>query len=414
MPGRTWIIAPDAESLGKRWAALIDAPADKRESLFHPHLVKGKLGDRHSTRRVHDGLPGYTAPARSVAEEKGPCLTPVRYGFRSFDRQWIIPDNRLINRPNPELWESRSDKQIYLTAFVQESPTAGPALTFTGLVPDLHHYKGSFGGRAFPLWRDREATAANFPPQILEFLTAKYGRHLNPEDLFAYIAAIAAHPGFIARFRDDLSTPGLRIPLTADAEIFRESADVGRSIIWLHTFGERMTDPTEGRPAQPPRLPAARRPRIPAAGAISQEPSAMPDTITYDATKKALLVGQGYVEHVEPSVWNYEVSGKQVLLQWFSYRKANRERPIIGDRRPPSPLGDIQPDYWLAEYSTELINLLNVLGLLVDLEPVQAKLLEKICAGPLISADELAAASALAVPAKVRIATRKSHVPGLF
>jgi hypothetical protein len=46
----------------------------------------------------------------------------------------------------------------------------------------------------------------------------------------------------------------------------------------------------------------------------------------------------------------------------------------MGDHRPPSPLGDIQPDYWLAEYTTELLNVLNVLGLLVDLEPSLAKL----------------------------------------
>ena len=93
-------------------------------------------------------------------------------------------------------------------------------------------------------------------------------------------------------------------------------------------------------------------------------------------------------------MWNYEVSGKQVLRQWFSYRKANRERPIIGDRRPPSKLGDIQPDHWLAEYTTELINVLNVLGRLVDLEPSQADLLERVCAGQTISADELRAAGA--------------------
>ena len=66
----------------------------------------------------------------------------------------------------------------------------------------------------------------------------------------------------------------------------------------------------------------------------------------------------------------------------FSYRKKNRERPIIGDRRPPSKLGDIQPDHWLAEYTTELINVLHVLALLVEMEPDQAKLLEAICGGP--------------------------------
>lgn len=69
------------------------------------------------------------------------------------------------------------------------------------------------------------------------------------------------------------------------------------------------------------------------------------------------------------------------MTQWFSYRKKNRERPIIGDRRPPSKLGDIQPDHWLSEYTTELLNVLHVLGSLVDLEPAQAALLEAICEG---------------------------------
>ncbi len=93
-------------------------------------------------------------------------------------------------------------------------------------------------------------------------------------------------------------------------------------------------------------------------------------------------------------MWQYEVSGKQVLLQWFSYRKKNRERPIIGDRRQPSPLGDVQPDHWLPEYTTELLNVLNVLAMLVELEPKQAELLDRICAGPLISEEELKAAAA--------------------
>ena len=122
----------------------------------------------------------------------------------------------------------------------------------------------------------------------------------------------------------------------------------------------------------------------------------MPDTIDYDFTKQLLLVGRGYVERVTPEVWNYEISGKQVLRHWFSYRKANRERPIIGERRPPSKLVDIQPEHWLAEYTTELIDLLNVIGRLVELEASQARLLERVCSGPTISVDELLSAGALA------------------
>jgi hypothetical protein len=84
-----------------------------------------------------------------------------------------------------------------------------------------------------------------------------------------------------------------------------------------------------------------------------------------------------------------------VLRQWFSYRKANRERPIIGDRRPPSKLGDIQPSHWISEYTTELINVLNVLGRLVSLEKSQAKLLEQVCSGLTIPVEELRTAGAL-------------------
>jgi hypothetical protein len=413
MPGRTWIIAPDADLLQRRWQTLIAAPAAEKETLFHAHLLKEGLGDRHTKRVVSIALPGYEPRPLPIADEHGACSPPVRYGFRSFDRQWIIPDNRVINRPNPELWAMRSEQQVFLAALSQTSPSTGPALTITGFVPDLDHYNGR-GGRAFPLWRDATASVSNVRPKLLTFLTQKYGVEVTAEDVVAYIAATAAHPAFTARFQDDLSTPGLRIPLTADRKTFAEAVELGRTIIWLHTFGERMTDAARGRPAQPPRLPASRHPNIPKAGAIPQEPAAMPDSINYDVNKKRLLIGTGYVENVEPGVWSYEVSGKQVLLQWFSYRKANRERPIIGDRRPPSPLGNIQPDHWLAEYTTELINVLNVLGCLVDLEPAQASLLEQICSGPTIPVDELRAAGAFELPVEPKRRDKKTDGPDLF
>jgi hypothetical protein len=140
-------------------------------------------------------------------------------------------------------------------------------------------------------------------------------------------------------------------------------------------------------------------PQIPAAGAISQDPAEMPDSIDYDATNRRLLVVRGYVEGVDVRVWNYEISGNHVLRQWFSYRKANRERPIIGDRRKPSKLGNVQPDHWPAECTTELINVLNVLGRLVDLEQAQADLLERICSSQMIAGDELHKAGVLTTDA---------------
>lgn len=326
-----------------------------------------------------------------MAADTGLVIPPIRYGFRSFDRQWIIPDNRLLNRPNPSLWKAHSPKQVYLTAPHDRTPTAGPALTCTALIPDLHHYHGR-GGRVYPLWANAAATDSNMPARLLATLAEIFGREIMPEDVMAYIAAVAAHSAYTGRFAADLVQPGLRIPLTADAEIFGEAADVGREVIWLHTFGERFSDPAQGRPRSSPRLPPSAAPRIPAGGAIPTDAEHMPDTISYDAENRRLFVGAGHIENVPPAVWAYQVSGKPVLTHWFSYRRHNRERPIIGDRRPPSPLGDIQPAGWPGEYTTELLNVIHVLGRLIALAPAQAKLLNRICGGPLITADALRAA----------------------
>ena len=139
-------------------------------------------------------------------------------------------------------------------------------------------------------------------------------------------------------------------------------------------------------------------PTIPIDGMIPGAPEPLPEMMDYDPAQRRLRIGKGHIDNVPQAVWDYEVSGKNVLRQWFSYRRRDRTRPIIGDRRPPSPLDSIQPEHWLADYTTDLIDLLHVLGRLVALEPKQADLLERICAGPLISNDTLLSAKALETP----------------
>ncbi|MCB1382779.1 MAG: N-6 DNA methylase [Notoacmeibacter sp.] len=391
MPGRTWVIAPDRQSLETRWKALIaEKDAEKKETLFHPHMPKGELGDRHTTKILGDGLPGHEERLGSVASDKGDLVTPTQYGFRSFDRQWIIPDKRLINRPNPSLWEMHGERQVYLTALDAHSPNAGPAFSFTGDVPDLHHYKGSYGGRTFPLWANAAATKPNLNKGLLDALAATLGREVAPDEVMAYLAALMAHPAFTARFQDDLIQPGLRVPLTADPALFAEAVAIGREVIWLHCHGERFADADAGRPHGPPRMAKGQGPIIPAGGGIPGAPEPLPDTMGYDPATRRLTIGKGFIDNVAPEVWAYEVSGKNVLRQWFSYRKRDRTKPLIGDKRPPSPLDSIQPDHWLSEYTTDLFNLLHVLGRLVLLEESQANLLDKVLDKPLITVADLA------------------------
>jgi hypothetical protein len=329
---------------------------------------------------------------KTIQDDKATSSLPDsrQYSFRSFDRQWILPDNRLINRSNPTLWKAASGKQVYLTALMAHSPSSGPALTVAGLIPDLHHYKGSFGGRAFPLWADSSATEPNVPAALLTELSVAHGRVVAGPELFAYIAAIAASPAYTAGFRANLKQPGLRVPIAAKRALFDEAVALGREVAWLHTFGERFG---EGRPTGPPRVDKD-EPTIPAGGALPATLAAMPHELDYDAASRRLKIDSGFIAHVVPEVWAYEISGKNVLSQWWSYRRKDRSKPPMGDRRPHSKLSEIQPTAWPAEYTTELLALLRVTRL-VALEPRQADLLTRIVDGPTIDSDTLRAAGSL-------------------
>lgn len=393
MPGRTWVIAPDAESLHARWEALIDAPVGDK-----PRMLMEHRRDRRVDTIVSEPLPGHAAHPKAIADETSTVVDVEQYGFRSFDRQWIIADKRVINQPNPNLWEAHSGNQIYLTAPHDRTPTGGPAATATDLVPDLHHYHGR-GGRVFPLWLDAAATVSNLNPDVLAALSGELDSPVTGPEVFVYITAVLAQPAYTERFADDLSTPGLRVPLTTDADVFARAVALGQRVLWLHTYGERCTDAIDGRLHGAPRVPNGQGPAV--VTAVPSTPEKMPDTIDYDAQNKELRIGDGVIGPVRREVVDYEVSGVNVLDKWFSYRRRNRERPTIGTKKR-SPLEAGQSEAWLAAYTEELIDLLHVLTLLVDLQDDQAALLDEILDGPLLTEADLTAAGHLPRSASVK------------
>jgi hypothetical protein len=122
----------------------------------------------------------------------------------------------------------------------------------------------------------------------------------------------------------------------------------------------------------------------------------MPESLAYDPQTQTLHVGAGQIAPVAPQIWAYEVSGMKVVKKRFDYRK---KEPA---GRRSSRLDDIHPTSWSPQYTTELLELLNVLGRLVDLEPAQADLLERICAAPQITITDLKQAGVFPVPTSTR------------
>jgi len=201
------------------------------------------------------------------------------------------------------------------------------------------------------------------------------------------IDVVVAHPGYLERYRDELSSPGLRIPLTISSELFFRAVEVGRKVIWLHTFGESFADPDAGRPAGPPRAPAPQRPRV--LDTIPDTESQMPDSIDFDAATNSLHIGAGRIGPVAKAVWEYEVSGYPVLRRWFGRRKRQPEG------RRSSPLDHVTAHSWNPVWTSELLDVINVLTLLVGHEPEQALLLEEIASGTVVTFPSLRASGVL-------------------
>ena len=72
LPGRTWVVAPDRDSLRRRWATLVtERSPTVKEDLFFPTLRHGKLADRHTNKVVNERLKGHEFRAVTVAKTRG-------------------------------------------------------------------------------------------------------------------------------------------------------------------------------------------------------------------------------------------------------------------------------------------------------------------------------------------------------
>jgi hypothetical protein len=381
---RNWVWAPSPEILRARWERLIHADEQQKSTLF-------KETEGREIGQNYPAQPGVPSGELAIVKERRttPRITPV--GIHTFDRQYLVHDRRVVDRHRPELWQVSGPDQIYVSEQHAHAAGDGPGLAFSALVPGMHYFNNR-GGRVLPLYRGRSAEDPNLAPGLLAKLARFVGIAIGPEDFLAYLAGVIAHTAYTARFRDELRTPGIRVPITLDRGLWRRAVRLGREIVWLHTFGERFVDEAAGRPAGPPRpFHATYRQPVPA-GADSA-----PDSCEYAPSDQTLRVGSGVVHPVAPEVFKYQVGGKAVVSKWLDFRM---RRPR--HRKVTSPLDEINSTRWTAEFDDQLLEVLEVIRRCVALEPAQRELLEEICAGPVVTVRDLEREGVFPVPASAR------------
>lgn len=368
---RMWTVSPSRETLQRRWDTLLE---DDRAAVRSERFVTPKTG-----RNIHtnvNGLPTIASlPVGTSARKK------VRYGWRSFDRQWVFEDPRLAALERPSFWNSLSQKQLFLVSLNTSPLGEGPALTVATDVPDLHYFRGSYGGKdVMSLYRDRGATLPNLPAGLQELLSTVFDRVVTPEDIAAYVFALLAHDGYTSRFSDELRFPGARVPFTKKADLFFRAVDIGEQLLWLQTYAERYI--SDERPQG--EVPLVKG--IHWLKAVTTIPES-PKSIRYDNVSHELHVGDGVIAGVTPTMRSFSVSGMNILDKWLGFRTASGIGRSSGARA--SHLDLIRPTEWEDEWNDELLDLLRVLSHTLDLVDEQELILDKIIADDMFIADDL-------------------------
>ena len=228
---RKWPIAPSVDILDSRWRSLLNS--QNRVAAFR----------ETPDRKIHLEYPDFFSsssrlPSIASIPMAGQLPQLKRCIYRSFDRQYVLADNRFGDRFRPVLWRIYDDqKQVYLSTMLARPLSSGPALVASAYVPDMNSFRGSCGGAdIMPLYRDPGSSEYNILEGLAPLLAASFQvDEIAEEDIVAYIYSLLSCPDFTSLFHEELESRELRVPLTRSRDTFFRARDVGRALLFVHT-----------------------------------------------------------------------------------------------------------------------------------------------------------------------------------
>jgi hypothetical protein len=239
---------------------------------------------------------------------------------------------------------------------------AGPAAVLHTEIPDLHAFRGSYGGHVFPLWLDADRHTPNLTSGLLAALTEIYGQPIAADDVFGHVVATLNAPTYTLLFREGLAQGFPRLPFPVSSDSFFASAGLGRRLLPV----------------------LAMEPGTGAAMRLHGRPG--PLRASKLAGDRLFVSEDCWVAPVSESAWAYQVSGYRVLPRWLEYRQGL----------------DLSTDLELVD---ELLATVGAVQRVVEMTPDLERNLEHILAGDtlgsasVIPLDRAAAAHDLAARA---------------
>jgi hypothetical protein len=311
----------------------------------------------------------------------------VRFLYRPMDIRWLYwePETKLLDEKRPEYFPQVFPGNIFLfTTGMTRKHDFEPALLTTHL-NDLNCMDS--GARGFPLYllpatktlfdgEEIKESTLNISEQAENYLAEISG---TAEDLFHHSLSILHSNEYRTEHSGALRQGWPRVPLPADADALRRSAELGRKVAAILAYDP--ADPSTNSPLLRGVIASPLRPEMRVLGVVSREGGGQlkPSEGEYAlranwgySTKTGVMPGQGRVRardytederaaivegaqalglteteafrrlgertldiylnevgfwrNVPANVWDYHIGGYQVIKKWLSYR----EREVLG------------------------------------------------------------------------------------
>ncbi len=141
---------------------------------------------------------------------------------------------------------------------------------------------------------------SNIPVAFLNSLKTKYGKDINPEDIFYYCVSILHSTIYRTKYSEFLRLDFPRIPFVDSYQVFMQLSKLGEKLSNLHLLKDASLDQTIAT--------------YPISGSNTV------DKVVYKESRVYINATQ-YFEPVSPEIWEYHIGGYHVAEKWLKDRK---------------------------------------------------------------------------------------------
>jgi hypothetical protein len=245
--------------------------------------------------------------AQRDLKESGPSRERViAILYRPFDTRYTYYTGKSSGfhcRPRSETMNNMLQENLGLV-FHRREELAVPYSHF--LVTDKTIEHGALSSKTTcylaPLYTYKDnVKSPNINPKLVSELASKYGKTPSEVDMFNYIYAVVYSNRYRTKYANFLKIDFPRIPFTANYEIFKQLAEIGKGLVNLHLMKTKLGSSIK----------------------FNVQGSNAVEFVEYKDGKAHINKEQFFAGVPEKS-WNFYIGGYQVLDKWLKSRK-NRE-----------------------------------------------------------------------------------------